>query len=69
LVLNWIEDLEYELIKITLTCSEEELKVRLIKDVNENIREPKLCRVKQFQTDNILLRNIIFTLLGGVTHE
>jgi broad-specificity NMP kinase len=24
LVLNWIDDLEYDLIKITLTCSEEE---------------------------------------------
>lgn len=42
LVLSWIEDLEYELIKITLTCSEEELKVRLKKDVKANIREESI---------------------------
>jgi len=42
MVLSWIEDLKYDLIKITLICSEEELKRRLLKDVEENNREQSI---------------------------
>jgi broad-specificity NMP kinase len=42
LVLSWVEDLEYDLIKITLTCSEEELKRRLVKDIEKNKREESI---------------------------
>ena len=42
LVFSWIEDLEYDLTKITLTCSEEELKRRLGKDIEENKREESI---------------------------
>ena len=42
MVFSWIDDLEYDLTKITLTCSEEELKRRLTKDIEANKREESI---------------------------
>ena len=39
LILQPLSDLEFEVIKITLTCSEEVLKKRIVKDIQLNLRE------------------------------
>jgi broad-specificity NMP kinase len=38
-ILEPLKDLNFEIIKITLTCSEEALKKRILKDVKLNLRE------------------------------
>lgn len=45
LILQPLSDLEFEVIKITLTCSEEVLKKRIIQDIQLNLRdEPSINR-------------------------
>lgn len=39
LILQGLRDLEFELYKITLTCSEEALKKRILRDVQSNLRD------------------------------
>lgn len=39
MILKRIDDLEYDLTKITLVCSEESLKERISKDIKSNLRE------------------------------
>lgn len=39
LILQPLNDLEFEVIKITLTCSEEVLKKRIVKDIQLNLRD------------------------------
>jgi cytidylate kinase len=39
MLLKRINDLEYDLFKITLICSEESLKDRILKDIKNNLRE------------------------------
>ena len=39
MALEWVDDIEFDLVKITLTCSEEELIRRLSKDIEGNLRQ------------------------------
>jgi cytidylate kinase len=39
MILKRINDLEFELFKITLICSEDRLKNRIVKDIKNNLRE------------------------------
>lgn len=39
MILNKLSDLEFEVSKITLMCSEESLKRRILKDIKDNLRD------------------------------
>ncbi len=47
LILNPLRDLQFTLIKVTLTCSEKELKSRILKDKSHNPDETRLERAIQ----------------------
>lgn len=72
LVLSWVNDLEFDLIKITLTCSQEELKKRLLKDIEENRREESIInrsidRLRMYdKLDTIKLDTSNLTIQQGV---
>ncbi len=54
-ILDKLKDLEFELFKITITCSEEALKVRMLKD-SRNVQtvEESIRRLKLYQSMNTI---------------
>jgi cytidylate kinase len=82
LVLSWVNDIEFDLIKITLTCSQEELKKRLLKDIAEDRREESIInrsidRLKMYDkldtikldTSNLTIKQIVDEIIKIINNK
>ena len=70
MILNPLKDLEFELYKITLTCSEETLRSRILKDKrDENAIERAVQRLKLYQSmDTIKIDTTDISVEEAVNH-